>query len=483
MWPGGPSGWARGLAVGVIACGVLPLTAPLAHGETLETALVEAYRNNPSLNAQRAAVRATDEGVPQALSGYRPKVTVTASGGQQSLSSTTKVVAPNLPATVPPNTPATYATQSGYNTPFNYGATITQTLFNGFQTANKTRQAESEVLAARATLANTVQTVLLSAATAYMNLLRDGAILDLQRRNVEVLQEQLRQTRDRFNVGEVTRTDVAQSESRLAAGRSQVLTAEANYKASAATYRQVIGVNPGKLTAAAPVDRFSPHSLPAAVGVGTASHPSVASAQYNVDAAQLAVKVAEGALLPTVSVQGSYQKNYLAVGSLNTMESYNASVLGTLSVPIYQGGAEYSIIRQAKETLGQKRLDFDAARDQVRQTVVQSWGQLEAAKANIEATHAQVQASEIALNGVREEARVGQRTTLDVLNAQQELVNARVSMVSAQRDRVVASYTLLAAVGRLSPQVLGLHVPAYSPVVHYEQVRDNWAGVRNPDGR
>jgi outer membrane protein len=133
--------------------------------------------------------------------------------------------------------------------------------------------------------------------------------------------------------------------------------------------------------------------------------------------------------------------------------------------------------------LGQKRLDFDTARDQVRQAVVQSWGQLEAAKGNIEATHAQVQASEIALNGVREEARVGQRTTLDVLNAQQELVNARVSMVSAQRDRVVASYTLLAAVGRLSPQVLGLHVPAYSPVVHYQQVRDSWAGVRNPDGR
>jgi outer membrane protein len=323
MWPGGHSGWAGGLALGVIAAVALPLTAPLAHSETLETALVEAYRNNPSLNAQRAAVRATDEGVPQALSGYRPRVTVTASGGQQSLSSTTKVVAPNLPPTVAPNTPATYATQSGYNTPFNYGASITQTLFNGFQTANKTRQAESQVLAARATLANTVQTVLLSAATAYMNLLRDGAILDLQRRNVEVLQEQLRQTRDRFNVGEVTRTDVAQSESRLAAGRSQVLTAEANYKASAATYRQVIGVNPGKLTAAAPVDRFSPHSLPASVAVGTASHPSVASAQYNVDVAQLAVKVAEGALLPTVSVQGSYQKNYLAVGSRSTRAGRN----------------------------------------------------------------------------------------------------------------------------------------------------------------
>jgi outer membrane protein len=458
MWLGGHNGWASGLAVGVIACAALPLAAPLAHGETLETALVEAYRNNPSLNAQRASVRATDEGVPQALSGYRPKITVTASGGEQSLSTTTKVTGFGFR----PDAPANYFTQSGYNAPFNYGATITQT---------------------RATLATTVQTVLLNAATAYMNLLRDTAILDLQRRNVEVLQEQLRQTRDRFNVGEVTRTDVAQSESRLASGRSQVLVAEANYKAAAATYRQVIGVNPSKLTPGSPVDRFSPRSLAASVAVGTGSHPSVRTAQYNVDAALLAVKVAEGQLLPTLSVQGSYQKNYMAVGALNTIESYNASVLGTLSVPIYQGGAEYSVIRQAKETLGQKRLDFETARDQVRQQVVQSWGQLESAKANIDATQAQVQASEIALNGVREEARVGQRTTLDVLNAQQELVNARVAMVTAQRDRVVASYTLLAAVGRLSPQVLGLHVPAYDATVHYQQVRDSWAGVRNPDGR
>ncbi len=165
------------------------------------------------------------------------------------------------------------------------------------------------------------------------------------------------------------------------------------------------------------------------------------------------------------------------------MESYSGSVLGTLSVPIYQGGGEYSLIRQAKETLGQKRIDFDSARDSVRQTVVQSWGQLEAAKGNIEATTAQVKASEIALNGVREEARVGQRTTLDVLNAQQALVNARVSLVGAQRDRVVASYTLLSGVGRLTPQVLGLHVPVYNAVTHYKQVRDSWAGVRTPDGR
>ena len=465
------------VAIGVIACLGLPFAAVSARADTLEGALIQAYQNNPSLNSQRAGVRAIDEGVPQALAGYRPRVTVTANGGEQSLSSTAKT------GGIVPGAAVTYLTQSGYNAPYGAGATITQTLFNGFQTANRTRQAESQVLAARATLRTSEQTVLLSAATAYMNLLRDGAILDLQRRNVEVLQEQLRQTRDRFNVGEVTRTDVAQAESSLASGRSQVLSAESNYAASMATYRQVIGVNPGKLAPGTPVDRFSPGSLPAAVGSATATHPAVTTAQFNVDAALLAVKVAEGALYPTLSVTGQVQKNFMSASSLNIYESYSASVLGQLSIPIYQGGAEYSAVRQAKETLGQRRLDFDTARDTVRQGVAQSWGQLDAAKANIDATTAAVQASEIALNGVREEARVGQRTTYDVLVAQQNLVNARVSLVTAQRDRVVASYTLLAAVGRLAPEVLGLRVPVYSPVVHYEQVRDSWAGVRIPDGR
>ena len=172
-----------------------------------------------------------------------------------------------------------------------------------------------------------------------------------------------------------------------------------------------------------------------------------------------------------------------AVCRQNFRKSRPSKAIAQLSVPVYQGGAEYSLIRQAKETLGQRRLDFDTARDAARQLVVQSWGQLEATKSNIDATTSQVQAAEIALNGVREEARVGQRTTFDVLTAQQTLVNARVALVTAQHDRVVASYTLLASVGRLAPQVLGLRVPLYDAVVHYQQVRDSWAGVRTPDGR
>jgi outer membrane protein len=454
---------------------VLPLAA--AWADTLPGALAEAYRTNPTLNAQRASVRAIDENVPQQLAGYRPRVTVTATGGQQSLSTTSKA------ASGVPGVDASYITQSGYNTPFSTGLTITQTLFNGFQTANRTRQAEAQVLAARANLSVAEQNVLLNAVIAYMNLLRDEAIVNLQKSNVEVLQEQLRQTRDRFNVGEVTRTDVAQAESSLAGGRSQLLTAQANYTASAATYRQVIGHSPGHLAPASPVDRFVPNTLEKAVALGFATNPAVSVAEFNIDAALLNVKVAEGALLPSVAVQGIVQKGFLAVGSLSTMESFSASVLGTLTIPIYQGGSEYSLIRQSKETLGQRRLDLATARDQVRQSIVQAWGQVEAGKANIEATQAQVQAAEIALNGIREEARVGQRTTFDVLTAQQTLVNARVAVVTAQHDRIVASYTLLANIGRLDPRVIGLPVEVYQPQVHYMQVRDAWAGTRNPDGR
>jgi outer membrane protein len=246
-------------------------------------------------------------------------------------------------------------------------------------------------------------------------------------------------------------------------------------------FRQVIGFEPGRLVPASSVDRFTPRTLPASIAAGTAQHPTVSLAQHNVDVAVHQVKVAEGALFPTLTLQGGVQKNYDT--SLNALETFSASVATQLSVPIYQGGAEYSAIRQAKETQGQRQLDLAVARDQARVQVIQAWAQLEAAKNSIESTTGQVRSAESALNGVREEARLGQRTTLDVLNAQQELVNARIALVTAQRDRLVNSYALLAAIGRLAPDVLSLQVPLYSAQIHYHQVRDAWAGIRTPDGR
>jgi outer membrane protein len=458
-----------GVAAAIAAC-----TAAAA--DTLEWALVQAYQNNPSLNAQRAALRATDENVPQALSGYRPKLSITSTDGftySSTLSHTVnQAVFPNS---------VSYTNLADQVGTRGIGATATETLYNGNQTANHTRQAESQVMGARETLRVTEQQVLLDASTSYMNLLRDQAILDLNRRNVEVLTEQLKQTRDRFNVGEVTRTDVAQAESRLAAGRSALLGAQSNFVTSQANYRRVIGVDPGRLDPGTPVDRLSPPTLPGAISQGEAQSPSVLAAMYGVDIAELTVKISEGALYPNLGITASASKEWDPTYTTNKQTI--ASVLGTITVPIYQGGAEYSAIRQSKETLGQQRLNLDVNRDQVRETVVASWGELDAAKAQIEATTAQVNAAEIALNGVREEARVGQRTTLDVLNAQQELVNARVALVTAQHDRVVASYTLLASVGGLSMQQLGLNVVIYDPQVHYQQVRDAWIGVRTPDGR
>jgi outer membrane protein len=464
-----------------VACATLfglpSLVGKPALADTLESALAYAYANNPQLNSQRAVVRATDEGVPTALAGYRPKAVATANVGVQSLSTTIREIG----STTPLNSAASYFTQSGVNTPHGIGATVTQNVLNGFQTANRTRLAESQVFAARETLRNIEQSVLLSAATAYMNLLRDAGILELQRSNLEVLGEQVRQTKTRLQSGNVTATDVAQAEARFNVGRTQLFAAEANYASSRAVYRQVIGLDPGKLAPAAPVDRFTPPTLPAALAAGIAQNPTVSIAQHNVDIATHQVKVAEGALYPVLSLQGNVQKNYEL--ALNSLQTFTASGSVQYTAPIYQGGAEYAAIRQAKETQGQKQMDLSVARDQARATVAQAWAQLDAAKSSIESTKNQVKSAEAALNGVREEARLGQRTTLDVLNAQQELVNARISLVVAQRDRLVNSYGLLAAIGNLAPQVLGLTVPSYDPQVHYHQVRDAWVGVRTPDGQ
>jgi outer membrane protein len=369
----------------------------------------------------------------------------------------------------------------GANPPRSVGMTVTQTLFNGQQTANKTRAAESQVSGAREALRVLEQSVLLSAATIYMDYLRDAAIVEVQKSNVRVLEQTLKQTQDRFNVGEVTRTDVAQSEAQLAAGKTQELTAEANLVTTRANFRRIIGNEPSNEAPGSPVDRFLPGTLPGAVELSLIENPNVTAAMFGIDVNYLTVKINEGALLPTVTLQGSVQQAYEQ--TMITPRSFGASAIAQVSVPVYQGGAEYSLIRQSKENLSQQRLVLEQTRDQTRANTVTAWGQLVAGKAQVSSAQSQVTASEVALNGVREEAKAGQRTTLDVLNAQQALVNARVSLVTAQHDRVVASYAVLNSIGRLSPQVLNLATQTYDPSVHYQQVRDSWFGVRTPDGK
>jgi outer membrane protein len=461
-----------------LCLGTAALVAAPFHGaaaETIEQALARAYANNPQLNAQRSIVRQTDEGVPQALSGYRPNVSANASVGREYT---------DIKQTIPPTPPflttgATFAAK-GLSTPRTVGGTVNQTLFNGEQTANRVRAAESQVAMARETLRVMEQSVLLSAATAYMDMSRDSANLEVQQNNVRVLEHTLTDTRNRFSAGQVSDTDVAQSEAQLAAAEVSLYAAESTLMTTRANYRRIIGVDPANLAPASSVERLAPPTLHGAIAAGVQDNPSVTAAFYGVDVAQLQVKIAEGALFPTLAAQ--YNVQYGVFPALLTPRQNTDTVMLNLSVPIYQGGAEYSAIRLNKETLGQQRLNVDEVRDQTRANVVQAWGQLEAAKAQIEAAQRQNAAADRALTGVRNEALAGQRTTQDVLNAEQVLVNARQTLIVAQHDKVVASYSLLSAVGRLSAQVLALPVPAYDPMVHYQQVRDSWIGLRTPSG-
>lgn len=457
--------WRRRL-LGAFLSGVSALAAcGAAQAETMSSALSRAYMGNPDLNQQRAATRASDEAVSRANSGYRPQVRGTVSYGYQ------RTDGQELGQTLHTNTG-----------PLSAGLTVTQNIFNGNRTTNGVKQAESQVFQSREQMRLTEQNTLQNGATAYMNVLRDTAILELNRNNITVLEEQLRQTRDRFNVGEVTRTDVAQAESSLATARSNYFTAQANLQTSIANYRQIIGVEPRHLEAARPIDPLLPASLPTAVNTALVEHPQIQAALHAVDAAQLQVQLNEGNLYPTLDLVGSVQQANEQSG-LPTYKVFQGAVVGQLNVPLYTGGDTYASIRQAKELLSQARLQADLARDQVRANLVSAWGQLETAKAVIRSSQAAVKASEIALDGVREEAKVGQRTTLDVLQAQQTLLQSRVSLVSAQRDRVVASYAVMAATGRLTAANLALNVIQYDPTIHYNQVKDLWIGLRTPDGR
>ena len=335
-----------------------------ALADTIEAALVRAYQNNPQLNAQRAQVRSTDENVPQALSGYRPKVALTASAGYQ--------YADTLSTSGGSPTQIVRTETHGANPPRSVGVSVTQTLFNGQVTANKTRVAESQVSGAREGLRVLEQSVLLSAATIYMDYLRDSAIVEVQKSNVRVLEQTLKQTRDRFNVGEVTRTDVAQSEAQLAAGKTQELTAEANLVTTRSNFRRIIGNEPVNLAPGSPVDRFLPGTLPSAVEISLVENPNVTAAMFGIDVNFLTVKVNEGALLPTVSLQATVQQSYET--TLVTPRSFGASAVAQVSVPVYQGGGEYSLIRQSKENLAQQRLNLEMTRDATRANTVHRLG-------------------------------------------------------------------------------------------------------------
>lgn len=436
--------------------------------ETLNGALAKAYRLNSSFNSARADLRATDENVPLAKSGYRPTIGLQ---GEVGLTSRRSNGAGQM---------VTSRISSA-----SIGIQIDQMLFDGFQTRNNVRGAEAGVRAARENLRNTEQNTLFNAASAYMDVIRDRQIAALTQQNLAFLNEQVRAARSRFDVGEGTRTDVAQAEAQRASAVASVSQAKAALQASAALYRQIIGEDPGKLQMPKAPSKQLPKSVSSAQSVALEGHPAILASEHLIDAAGFTVKSSEGALLPQLGASAglsSSAQHVDGLGGTNT-DTNTATVGATLSIPIYTGGSASARIRQNKELLGKARIDLDVNRDQVRNAVASAWASYHAAREGVEANRTLVSAQRLALNGVIEERNVGQRTTLDVLEAQASVVQAQINLASDEHDVVVGGYAILSAMGRLTVKRLGLGVQEYKPKEHYDAVKDKWHGLRTPDGR
>lgn len=449
----------------ILLASVTALAPGAASAETILGALSKAYQNNSTLNSSRAGVRVTDEGVAIAKSGWRPTITGSAAIDYSS----------------------TRGNNAGRLTTGNFGVQINQTLFDGFQTKNNVASAEAQVRASVEGLNNQQNATLFAAAQAYMNVIHDRQVAKLTEQNLKFLTEQVRAARSRFEVGEGTRTDVAQAEAQRSKAQAQVSAAQAQALASAGVYRQIVGDQPGKLKAPSPLGKLLPSSIENAIAAANNENPAILANQHLVDASGFGVKAAEGALLPQLSASAGISRNYrdASPGSILSPDgsSTSANVGATLTVPIYSGGRTAATVRQQKERLGQARIEVDVARDQVRNAVVAAWTAYQAARENVDANRASIAAAQLALNGVIEERNVGQQTTLDVLNAQNVVISAQINLAASERDVVIASYGILQAMGRLTVERLGLQVAKYNPDEHYKAVKDKWYGLRTPDGR
>lgn len=432
-------------------------SAPL-HAETLTEALALAYQNNPTLQAARAQLRAVDETVPLALSGWRPSLTL--NGNVTRARNESQIISGGSAG-------ALFGGGTTLRTSEQAAVTLRQPVFRGLKTVAGTSQARAQVMAQRARLQASEAQVLLDSTSAYLDVLRDQAVLDLQINNVQVLNRQLEATRDRFRVGEITRTDVAQAEARLSGATASRIQAEGQLQKSRANYENNVGKPPEALTQPDIVTGL-PGTVEEAIDIAIKSNPNFVAADFTASAAQDGVDVTRGDLLPTFDIEAQYAKGYDTLADKS--RSTNAQARAVLTVPLYQSGAEYARLRQSKHTAGQRRLEADQARLDARETTIAAWENYQAFTASIESIKAQISASEIALEGVQREAEVGSRTVLDVLDAEQELLNARVNLVRAQRDQMVAGYQLLSALGRLSAETLGLAVAVYDPVAHFDDI-------------
>ncbi|MEM8552365.1 MAG: TolC family outer membrane protein [Pseudomonadota bacterium] len=437
--------------------------AGTSRAQTLTDALAAAYSNNPELNVARSQLRDVDENIAIARSGNRPTLTgLLSQTFETSRSVSTRTVGRR-------------------GAPTQFSVQLVQPLFAGFTTRNSIRSAEASVRAQRELLKSTEQDILLLTAEAFFDIIANRQTVSLRRDDVSFLGQQIRAARDRFEVGEGTRTDISQAEARQASAESLLNLAIAELEASEATFTQFTGLRAATLRDNINEDKFIPATLKAALSIGQNRHPSILSAEHTVDQTLFSVKVAEGAFLPSLSLTGDAA--VILDPATGTQQNDSASVRLDLSVPIYQGGRVSAQVRQAKEQLGTARIQVDQVRDSVRQNIVASWARLKAGIRTIQTSRTGVFAAQLALNGVIEEQRVGQRTTLDVLDAQRELISAQITLVDAERDRDVAAFTVLSAIGNLGARTLGLRVALYDPTEHADAVRDKWFGFRTPDGR
>jgi outer membrane protein len=444
----------------LLTCSILATGGIVANGasaESLEEALIKAYQSNPTLEAGRASLRATDEQVSQALSNWRPNVSLSGEAGFRDL-----------------DTDQNGTETDNSLTPYTVGAEVVQPLYRGGRTVAETDRAEARISAARAALRSSEQDVLLQVATAYFNVLRDTAVVELNQNNVRVLERQLEATRDRFSVGEVTRTDVSQAEARLAGSKADLISAQGNLANTRAQYERLVGNKPDNLEIPNPLSGL-PTSVTDVLAIAQEQHPDVVQAQYTEDAAKSDIRLSEGSLYPEVNLSAGVQRAYEA--SQEDLTSDSAEILAQVTVPLYQKGAVYSSVRAAKQTAGQARVQVDEARRAVIENATSSWETLVTARASIESQQAQVSSAEVALDGVQREASVGSRTVLDVLDQEQELLQARVNLVGSRRDAAVAEFQVKAAMGALNAQVLGLPVEIYDTESNYNKVKDQWWGT------
>jgi outer membrane protein len=458
-----------------IAGVIVGLTAVSTQAQTLTDALAETYNTNPQLLAQRALLRATDEQVPQALSFWRPQVTFTGQIGLNTTSLQTPPVSPTLNGLG--QVVSTSDRRHIITRPDLVEFQAIQPVYRGGRTVAQTRQAINTVESTRAQTLAVETSVFQAVAMAYLDVVRDQALVEVDRNNVEVLRKQLEATQDRFRVGEVTRTDVAQAEAALAQAQGTLVTQQGTLEISRAEYVRAVGHPPGRLML--PRERpVLPATREEALSLAANNNFSVISARFAELAARDNIDVVRGQLLPQISVVGTLDRSYDQTATFKGALLNSAQITAQLTMPLYEGGAIYSQTRQAEQTVGQRRSQVDDARRAAVQTASQFWSTLQAARASISSFAAAVRAAQIALEGTQQEALVGTRTVLDVLIQNQTLLQTQSQLVTAQHDAALAEFNLASAVGRLIAPELNLPVRLYDMEQHYREVKDKWIGFR-----